>query len=390
MGLFQGDGAIRRSQSYVFNSTTLEWEAMLQPGAAAPASSAGFHFDGAVALNIAGSFSASTTVNVSSLAGKVTVDQNSTVWAVQIPTSQSIQVKNSTIGDLLASVQQNSTVWQVQVGGYSTIVSIAAVAAGAGKLNIGSTAADNAVLTTPVSTGFVKLAGFFVDTSNALSVKLDGSTALTIGSIAVGAGRINIGSTATENVVISRSSAADQLVTVYQSSYAALLANVHNSTIGDLLASVQQNSTVWQTQAKIQDSSGVSPNIVGTRPSTGAQGFAVRPVLNDLQSTCFSTLGNNSTSSTLASSVAAQRVKVYAYSITSTVQAINTISFASSLATPIWQVQMQAMSSGITGVNLAVSPPAWLFATAASEALVWKCTGSTGTYHVSVAWFTEA
>ena len=79
----------------------------------------------------------STTVNVSSVAGAVivrssaadaivtvknstigellaSVQQNSTTWAVQIPTSQSVQAKNSTIGDLLASVQQNSTVWFTQ------------------------------------------------------------------------------------------------------------------------------------------------------------------------------------------------------------------------------------------------------------------------------------
>lgn len=213
------------------------------------------------------------------------VQQNSTVWAVQIPSSQSVQVKNSTIGDLLASVQQNSTVWAVQADG-----------------------------------------------------------------------RVR----------------------------------AQNSTIGDLLASVQQNSTVWQTQSKIQDSSGVGPNIVGTRPTTGAQGFAVRTVLNDLQSTAFSTIGNNSTSSTVVSSAASVRHKVYAYSITSTVQAVNTLSFASSLANRIWTVQMQAFSSGISGANLAVTPPAWLFATESASPLVFKVTGTTGTYHLSFSYFTEA
>lgn len=126
------------------------------------------------------------------------------------------------------------------------------------------------------------------------------------------------------------------------------------------------------------------------RPTTNAQAWAVRTVLNDLQSTCFSTLGNNSTSSTIVSSAAGIRHKVFAYSITSTAQAVNTLSFASSLATPIWQMQMQSMSSGITGANLAVTPPAWLFATAAADPLVFKITGSTGTYHVSFSYFSEA
>ena len=215
------------------------------------------------------------------------VQQNSTVWQVQIPSTQSVQVKNSTIGDLLASVQQNSTVWQVQI-----------------------------------------------PSSQSVQVK--------------------------------------------------------NSTIGDLLASVQQNSTVWQTQSKVQDSSGVSPNIVGTRPTTGAQAIAVRHVLNDLQSTCFSTIGNNSTSATVVTSAASVRHKVYAYSITSTAQAVNTLTFASSLANPLWHVAMQAFSSGISGANLAVTPPAWLFATAAASPLVFKVTGTTGSYHLSFSYFSEA
>jgi hypothetical protein len=165
---------------------------------------------------------------------------------------------------------------------------------------------------------------------------------------------------------------------------------VKNSTIGDLLASVQQNSTVWFTQAILRDSSGTGLVGTTTRPSTGAQGLVVRHVLNDLQSTCFSTLGNNSTSSTIVSSAAGLRHKVFAYSITSTAQAVNTLSFASSLANPIWVMQMQSISSGITGANLAVSPPAWLFATEVASPLVFKIGPSTGTYHVSLSWFSEA
>jgi hypothetical protein len=312
----------------------------------------------------------STTVNVSSLAGpvivrssaadalgtvyqstigdlKATVAQNSTVWAVQV--DGRMRAQNSTIGDLLASVQQNSTVWQTQ----TKIQDSSAVGF------VGSTAAP--------------VAG-----EQGLVVRQVGySTTINVSSLA--------------GPVIVRSSAADALGTVYQSTFGDFRATVHNSTIGDLLASVQQNSTVWQVQAKIQDSSGVAPNIVGTRPTTGAQGLAVRTVLNDLLSTCFSTIGNGSTSSTIVSSAASPlRIKVYAYSITSTAQAVNTLSFASSLANPIWTVQMQSISSGISGANLAVSPPAWLFATEANSPLVFKITGTTGSYHLSFSYFVEA
>lgn len=155
---------------------------------------------------------------------------------------------------------------------------------------------------------------------------------------------------------------------------------------------VAQNSTVWETQSKIQDSSGVTVNIVGTRPSSGAQGFAVRTVLNDIQSTYISTMGNNSTSSTFASSVASQRIKVFAYSITSTMNggSANTLSFNSSAANPIWGGVFRAISSGVTGIQQAVSPPAWLFATEAGSPLVFKITGATGTYQVNASWFVEA
>jgi hypothetical protein len=210
------------------------------------------------------------------------------------------------------------------------------------------------------------------DTSNALAAVLNDAPASTAWGLVtrlVGySTTVNVSSLA--GAVIVRSSAADFAATVS--------------------GNVGQASTVWQTQARIQDSSGVGFVGTITRPTTGAQGLVTREALNDLQSTCFSTMGNNSTSSTIVSSVAAQRVKVYAYSITSTAQAINTLSFASSLANPLWTMQMQAISSGITGANLAVSPPSWLFATEAASPLVFKITGSTGTYHLSFSYFVEA
>ena len=271
----------------------------------------------------------STTVNVSSLAGVVNVQQNSTVWAIQA--DGRVRAQNSTILDLLASVQQNSTVWAIQADG---------------------------------------------------RVRAQNSTILDF------LASVQQNSTVWQ-VQAHNSSIADLLASAQQNS-TVWQVQAHNSTIGDLLASVQQNSTVWQTQAKIMDSSAVSPNIVGTRPTTGAQGFAVRTVLNDLQSTAFSTIGNGSTSATVVSSVASQRIKVYAYSITSTAQAVNTLTFASSLGNAIWHIQMQSVSSGISGANLAVSPPAWLFGTAANEPLVFKVTGTTGSYHLSFSYFVEA
>ena len=247
----------------------------------------------------------------------------------------------SSVGGVV-TVQQNSTTWAVQLTQYSTTAQVSSVA---GRVEVGeySSAAPAAN-----STGLiVRQVGY--------------STTVQVSSLA---GKVLV----------------DQNSTVWP---------VQVSTISGRVL-VDQNSTVWFTQALIRDSSGVAFNGVTTRPATNAQGLAVRTVLNDIQSTCFSTLGNNSTSSTIVSSAAGVRHKVFAYSITSTVQAVNTLSFASSLANPIWCVQMQSISSGISGANLAVTPPAWLFATEVASPLVFKITGSTGSYHVAFSYFSEA
>ena len=318
----------------------------------------------------------STTVNVSSLAGPVIVRSSAA--------DQLVSVYQSTAADL-----------NVTVAGYSTTAQVSSVAGLVNTRPVSSSGVSLSTDTDPASTVqglIVRQVGFSTmvavsSLAGAVDVRPVAGSTFTVRAMQSSAADLNVtvaGYSTTVNVssvggaVVVRSSAAD------------FFATVKNSTIGELLASVQQNSTVWQTQAKIQDSSGVGFIGTITRPTTAAQGLAVRTVLNDLQSTYLSTMGNNSTSSTIVSSVAAQRVKVFAYSITSTVQAINTLSFASSLANPIWGVQMQSVSSAIAGANLAVTPPAWLFATEAASPLVFKVTGTTGTYHLALSYFVEA
>ena len=227
----------------------------------------------------------STTVNISSVAGRVLADQNSTVWSVQA--DGRLRAQNSTIGDLLASVQQNSTVWAVQVDG-----------------------------------------------------------------------RVR----------------------------------AQNSTIGDLLASVQQNSTVWQTQAALRTSSGAGIEGSTTTPSTGSVlGLHVRAVQpSGRQSTSLlANIGTAGGSTLLISSVAGVKHKCYAYAVTSTVTAISSIAFVSSAASERWGLLLGSGSSGITGANLAVAPPGFLFETDVANALNFTAS-STGLYRVSLAWFTEA
>ena len=361
----------------------------------------------------------STTVNVSSLAGKVLVDQNSTVWPVQIPSSQSVQVKNSTIGDLLASVQQNSTAWVTQTRlfdssqvainastaapatgdnglivrqvGYSTVIAISSIS-GAVTVGPNSTAApasnDTGVVVRQVgystTVNVSSLAGVVTAapiSSSGVSMSTDADPASTKQGLIVR----QVGF----STIAAVSSVSGRVATMPFSTGWASSAGFHvEATSGALL--VGAGSTVWQTQAHIIDSSGVIIGASTAMPVNGQTGLHVRQVTPTLLSTAFSTQGNGSTSNTVVSSAAGLRHKVYAYSITSTVQAINSLSFASGLSNVIWTMQMQAMSSGIAGANLAVSPPSWLFATDAGAPLVFKETGTTGTYHLAFSYFSEA
>ena len=171
---------------------------------------------------------------------------------------------------------------------------------------------------------------------------------------------------------------------------------VGDSTVTPLAGStwnvrpLQSSAADLQVTARLVDSSAVVVPASTSMPLNGANGYNIRQVMPTLRSTGFSTFGNTSTSNTVVSSVAAQRVKVYAYSITSTVQAVNEIGFWSSAASLLWPIQLQSFSSGVSGANLAVTPPAWLFGTAAGDPLVAKVTGSTGSYRVAFSYFQEA
>lgn len=423
------------------------------------------------------------------------VQQNSTVWAVQV--DGIVRAQNSTIGDFLASVQQNSTVWAAQVDGRvraqnstvgdflatvhgnqssnssvylpvrltngtaflqaatdythaSTVSTVAANLSAPGLMLRGgsdSLSNTNAYTMLRGSTAGSALVSLVTDsgvsamdsTNGALKVNVvagsaAGDTTVTasfaagyVSTAAPAAGSSGlvvrqVGYSTTINVsslagpVIVRSSAADALQTVYQSSAADLnvtvagysttvnvsslagavivrssaadaIVTVKNSTIGDLLASVQQNSTVWQTQAALRTSSGGSVEGSTTVPAQSVLGVHVREVPSSMQTVSASTVGATSTGTTLISSAAGAAPKIFAFSVTSTVAAASTVSFRSSNATVLWPLVLGSQSSGITGANLAVAPPAYLFAVTAANALVFHTPSSGAEFHVAVSYF---
>ena len=240
------------------------------------------------------------------------------------------------------------------------------------------------------------------------SVRVHQSTAADLNVTVAGySTTVNVSSLA--GAVIVRSSAVDALVTVYQSTFAALQVQVNapstanstnylpvritNSTAfldGSLeYTDASTTSTLAGPALTYNNSSANTMRLVGVTQPLPVQ---MRTGSLAYQSTCFSTMGNNSTSSTIVSSVAAERVKVYAYSITSTMNGsgANTVNFCSSLANVIWPITLRALSSGVTGANLAVTPPAFLFATEAASPLVFKIGPSTGSYTLAFSYFMEA
>ena len=95
---------------------------------------------------------------------------------------------------------------------------------------------------------------------------------------------------------------------------------------------------------------------------------------------------------TIVSPVTGSRVKVYAIAVTTTAQVHLTVQWTNGAGTsPVvfWQTGLQAPSAGIAGYNLAVTPPGYLFATAAGATLA-LVLNSASLVHYSVAYFKES
>jgi hypothetical protein len=195
--------------------------------------------------------------------------------------------------------------------------------------------------------------------------------------------------------VIVRSSAANLLGTVYQSTQADLRATVYQSTAADLNVTVAGYSTTvtvsslaGAVQARVYTSSGGAIEGSTGTPGVGVLGLHVREALPVRAST--SILVNMQTaggSTTLLSSAAALKWRVYGFSVTSTVVGVSSCAFLSSNKER-WGLLLGSGSSGISGANLAVSMPTSLFETDAAEALGFSASSS-GLYRVSIAYWQD-
>lgn len=134
---------------------------------------------------------------------------------------------------------------------------------------------------------------------------------------------------------------------------------------------------------KVGDSvnNGIRVNLVArtmvstSAPSSNSSGSIVRQVV-DNQVTTASTNAFASTSLSVMSSAANLRAYVTGYTITTTNAGPIQVGFYSS-GTLLWPIVLATPSSAITGANLAVGQPGYLFRTGAGEALTLQMNGST-------------
>ena len=119
----------------------------------------------------------------------------------------------------------------------------------------------------------------------------------------------------------------------------------------------------------------------------GTSPWIIAPIGKTLVSKSGSVNGNGDNTLVAAGT---NRLKIYAFSIsTPSTTAVTCIFQSGASGTELWRVVLQAPASVTTGANLAVSPPAWLFAT--SSATLLNLNLSSGqTVHWSCSYFDEA
>lgn len=205
---------------------------------------------------------------------------------------------------------------------------------------------------------------------------LDGNLLGTLGTAFSTAGKVDV-------------KGADGDVFVRQATAANLNATVVQGT-GSNLHTVVDSGTIT-TVSTVTSLTQFNGNAIST--NTGATGAGVLRTVtaNDAGKTLTSKGGSVSSSgdNTLVAA-GTNRLKVYAFSLTTTSTSAVTCIFQSGASgTELWRVTMQAVTGASTGANLVVTPPAWLFATASATLLNLNLSAAVAV-HWSVAYYDEA
>jgi len=303
---------------------------------------------------------------LSSLGGIVQIQGNSTVfqggapWSVsQVAGSTwSVRAQNSTAADLLATVSQGTNPWTV--AGNCTVAPLAGSTWAVRPIQ--SSAADMQVTATPAA-------------GSTFNVRALQSSAADL--------QVTVTPVSTTWQVQEHGDS-----TVIQGTSPWVVAGA--STVAPLAGSTWATRPIQSSAADLQMTATIGGNLQSTTyPSTGSSGLVVREALMDMFTTS-STSAFASTSLTIQSSAAATRMYVTAYSITTTAAGPSKIAFYSS-GTMVWPIMLAAVSSAVSGVNLAVSYPSYLFRTVgANDALTLQLGGGASTspsWRVGVSYF---
>lgn len=308
------------------------------PASTTWASSAGFHFDSSGALQVTGGGGAgSTDVSVT-------------------------QLRDSSGGSISAGDSANQAI----------------------RVNVVAGAAGGSTIVTVSSLPMVSSAAQGSN-SSALNVRMVGGVSSAVDFPV----RAVLSSTNTDNPVVATIGTNLQSTAVANSNSSALNVRVvgHGSSAVDfpvraVLSSTNTDNPVIAT---------IGTNLQSTSaPAVGSSALMVREVHPTRQSTrILVNIGTAGGSTSLVSSVASKAIRVYAYSVTSTITGFSSCAFCSSgTGSEKWGFLLGSGSSGITGVNLAVPTPGSIFETASGEALLFSAS-STGLYSVGISYFTE-
>lgn len=163
--------------------------------------------------------------------------------------------------------------------------------------------------------------------------------------------------------------------------------NAHASGDTGVMALAVRKATAAASSGTAGDYEPLSTDNLGQLRVIDVSGTTMIP-----QSLAGSTSAVSTSGATIKSPISSRNIKVYAFSLTTTAQIGLRCRFTDgSGASPStkWQVALQAPSQGIAGANLAVSPPAYLFAMGSNTTLSLQL-DSASLVHYSVSYFLES
>lgn len=347
---------------------------------------------------------------LSSLGGRVLVDQNSTAWQVQIHGDSTVVQGTSPwvvgfqAGNLSSAAQSGNSsglivrpVWSssnadqpVQTSFLAGYISSAAQSGNSSGLTVrpvwSSSNADQPVQAV-FPAGYLSTAAQSGNSSGLTVRPVWSSSNADQPVSAAQSGNWNI---VTVTTVTSLSSLSTGHVTVDTGSIAVatFAAGLMSSAVLAANSSALSVRNVWSstnTDQPVSAALALGTLQSSAAPSSNSSGLIVRQVVDNLLVTV-STNALASTSLSVQSSGAGLRSYVTAYSITSTLQTPTSYKFYSA-ATLVWSVRLAALSSAVAGANLAVAPPGYLFRTNAADPLTFQSASTITNVNVSVSYF---